>query len=186
MDTQTRIGLGMTALFTLAGVGIAPPIVTSWISELIMALCAVGACWGFWPLLSDRLPPVFSRRIPLHIAARRAYEAVERAGELDLTIPSGSSPETKLNHFKMVLMVDDEAELFGVKPPSTQSRPIPDKELSGELYPVEGEVSNLYQLLTPNEIAYSNVTIRRSDLRRLIKKYLKEYVAEARQFKKRP
>jgi hypothetical protein len=81
-------------------------------------------------------------------------------------------------------MVDDGTELFGVKSPSTQSRPIPKKELSGELYPFEGEVSNLYQLLAPNEIAYSNVFIRRSNLRRLIKKYLTEYVAQARQLKK--
>jgi hypothetical protein len=182
VDIQARIGLGGTALFTL--VAIALTVDASWISVLSMAGCALVAGWGLWPLLSNLSLRVFPRRIPLHIAARHVYEAVERAGDLDLTIPSSSSPETKLTHFKIQLMVDDEAELFGVKPPSTQSRPIPKKELSGGLSPAVGEVSNLYRPSAPNEIAYSNVTISRSDLRRITKRYLTDYADEARQYKK--
>jgi hypothetical protein len=48
MDISTRIGLGGTALFTLAGVG--APIFTWWVSGPIMAVCALVAGWGFWPL----------------------------------------------------------------------------------------------------------------------------------------
>jgi hypothetical protein len=182
VDIQTRIGLGAGAFFFLAAIAL--PFVPWWISVPIMAGCAFVACWGCLPLLSKLPLPVFPQRIPLHIAARRVYEAAERAGDLDLTISSNSAPEAKLNHFKMFLVVDDGAELFGVKPPSTQSRPIPKKEF-GKLYPVEGEVSNLCRPSAPNEIAYSNVTIRQSILRRLTKKYLTVYVAEARQLKTR-
>jgi hypothetical protein len=180
VDIQKRTDLGWVALFTLPGAVVTLPFVPWWISVLIVAACALFACWGFWPKLPLR---VFSRRIPLHVAARQVYEAVERAGDLDLTIPSSSSPETKLNHFKWLLMVDYYAELSGVKPPSTQSRPIPKKELSSGLSPAEGEVSNLYRPSGPNEIVYSNVTIRRTILRRLTKKYRTVYAAEARQLK---
>jgi hypothetical protein len=48
MDIPTRIGLGGTALFTLAGVG--APIFTWWVSGPIMAACALVAGWGFWPV----------------------------------------------------------------------------------------------------------------------------------------
>jgi hypothetical protein len=51
MDIPTRIGLGGTALFTLAGVG--APIFTWWVSGPIMAVCAVVAGWGFWPVVKD-------------------------------------------------------------------------------------------------------------------------------------
>jgi hypothetical protein len=49
MDVPTRVGLGGTALFTLAGVG--APIVTWWVSAPIMAACAGVAVWGFLPLI---------------------------------------------------------------------------------------------------------------------------------------
>lgn len=54
MDIPTRIGLGGTALFTLAGVG--APIVSWWVSGPIMVACAVVAAWGFWPLVSANIP----------------------------------------------------------------------------------------------------------------------------------
>jgi hypothetical protein len=51
MDTGIRVGLGGTALFTLAGVG--APILTWWVSGPIMAVCVGVAGWGFWPLLPE-------------------------------------------------------------------------------------------------------------------------------------
>jgi hypothetical protein len=45
MDVSTRVGLGGTAFFTLAG--IAQPLVTWWVSGPIMAVCAGVAAWGF-------------------------------------------------------------------------------------------------------------------------------------------
>jgi hypothetical protein len=51
MDSSTRIGLGGTALFTLAGVG--APLLTWWVSGPIMLLCALVAVWGLWPAMAD-------------------------------------------------------------------------------------------------------------------------------------
>jgi hypothetical protein len=165
-------------LFTLAGLG--GPIVGWWLSGPVMAVCALIAAWGFWPLLKDA-PPIRvswpSVRIPLHLAARRAYEAAETAGVLHLTTPQDASPEAKLNHFKLLFMVDDQTELFGAKPPSTQSLPIPKAELQGmDIYPADGENSQLNHVIGQDRVAYTNVTVRRKDLRRVIE----GYIAEAR------
>jgi hypothetical protein len=85
MDIPTRIGLGGSALFTLAG--LIGPIIGWWIAGPIMFACALVAAWGFWPLLQSN-PRTYwpANRIPLHVAATRAYEAAERAGVLDRTI----------------------------------------------------------------------------------------------------
>ena len=52
LDTPTRIGLGGSALFTLAG--LLSPLLGWWISGPIMGACAIVAVWGFWPLASRR------------------------------------------------------------------------------------------------------------------------------------
>ena len=81
----------------------------------------------------------------------------------------------QLNHFKLLFMVDDETELFGIKPPSTQSLPISKTELRGmDVYPADGDNSQLIHVLGSVSIAYTNVTVRRKDLRRVIDGYLAE------------
>jgi hypothetical protein len=143
-----------------------------------MAACALVAAWGFWPLVQD-VPWIEaywpSIRIPLHVAARKAYEAAEKADILDLTTSTNSSPDDKLNHFKLLFMVDDETEIFGVKPPSTKLRLISKSDLQGhDLYPAHGEISQINHLLPGDSIAYLNVTVRRKDLRRVIEGYISE------------
>jgi hypothetical protein len=124
-------------------------------------------------------------RIPLHIAARRVYEAAEKAGVVDLILSPTSSPDSKLQHFKMLMFVDDRVRLFGAKPPSTKSRLIPKNEFAGhEIYPPEGEVSRLDSVYPNEPPAYVNVTVPRSDLARIIKIYLDEYVTEAKNLRK--
>jgi hypothetical protein len=59
MDTPTRIGLGGSALFTLAGLG--APIFTWWVSGPIMALCAAVAAWGFWPVAFETAGRIVGR-----------------------------------------------------------------------------------------------------------------------------
>ena len=188
MDVSTRIGLGGTALFTLAGLG--APIFTWWVSGPIMAVCAVVAGWGFWPLVSSApLGWPFGRAmVPFHDAARAVYEAAEKAGVIDLMISQSMAPDARLNHFKLLLMVDDSVRLYGAKPPSTKSILIPKDELSGghELYPADGDVSEIWHLF-PHEHppAYVRVAVPRRDLRRVIKKYLTEYVAQAKEMQRR-
>ena len=50
----TRVGLGGTALFTLAAV--AQPLLTWWVSGPMMGVFAVIAFWGFWPIVCSHLP----------------------------------------------------------------------------------------------------------------------------------
>jgi hypothetical protein len=163
MDIPTRIGLGGTALFTLAG--LVGPIVGWWLSGSIMAGCALVAVWGFWPLAqkSSHIQAWPIGHVPLHVAARMVYEAAEKANH-PVIKNSSISPESKLNYFKVSFMVDDETEIFGVKPPSTKSRPIRKADRRG-LWPVLGEVSQLEDLGHPE---YVDVTVRRKDLRRII------------------
>ena len=142
--------------------------------------CLCGRC-GLGFLAAIRNAPLgFSRRIPLHIAARRAYEAAEKAGILHLTTSETASPEDKLFHFKLLFMVDDETELFGIKPPSTKSLRIPTSELQGrDFYPAGGDSSQLNHLIPKDRVAYTDVTEHRRDLRRVIS----SYIAEARRIK---
>jgi hypothetical protein len=120
--------------------------------------------------------------ISLFEAATLAYEAAEEAGVLDLTTPTNASPENKLYHFKLLFMVDDQTDLFGVKPPSTKSRLIPKADLQGhDLYPVEGESSQINLLIPGDRVAYTNVVLRRKDLQRVID----GYIAEARRVPRR-
>src|SRR5208283_676895 len=163
MDNPTRIGLGGTALFTLAGVG--APILTWWVSGPIMAICAAVAAWGFWPIVAQLITSTVRwpfGRIPLHDAARLAYEAAEKANVIEL-VGFTADPATALNHFKYVFMVDDEADLRGVKPPSTQQRQIPRDELHGQLMPMT-DTSDLAFSASSKKAAYASVTVRRSDL----------------------
>jgi hypothetical protein len=108
-------------------------------------------------------------QIPLQEAALIAYEAAERAGALDLIDSAEVGPEHKLDHFKFACMVDDEITLFGAKPPSRVSMPIPRSELSG-LRPIPGE--SRFNYITPfDRTAYTSVTISRRDLRCIIRRY---------------
>ncbi|HEX3936092.1 MAG TPA: hypothetical protein VHX43_01195 [Xanthobacteraceae bacterium] len=54
---------------------------------------------------------LFDPLVPLHVAARRVYEAAESAAVLDLMISKDESAESKLNHFKMLLLVDERVRL---------------------------------------------------------------------------
>ncbi|MGA3306687.1 MAG: hypothetical protein ABSC26_11885 [Stellaceae bacterium] len=125
-------------------------------------------------------------QVPFHVAATRVYEAAEEAGVLGLMVSESGTPDSKLVHFKMLLLVDERVRVFGVKPPSTKSHLIPKDVLHGhEVYPAEGNVSRLDNLF-PGEHppAYVNVTVPRTDLRRIIKIYLNEYVREAKDLRR--
>jgi hypothetical protein len=101
-----------------------------------------------------------------------AYEAAEKAGILHLTTGENVSADAKLNHFKLLFIVDDETRVFGIKPPSTRIRLLPKEELRKDMYPAEGDVSKLvYQWPRGGDladVAYTDVAIRRKDLRRVI------------------
>jgi hypothetical protein len=64
MEMETRIGLGGTALGTLAGFG--QPLLGWWVSGPIMGICAVVAAWGFWPIIAPHFKS--GRAIPARIS----------------------------------------------------------------------------------------------------------------------
>jgi|GraSoiStandDraft_40_1057318.scaffolds.fasta_scaffold204824_1 hypothetical protein len=119
-------------------------------------------------------------RVPLHVAARHAYETLEKLDMLKLVVLETASPEAKLNTFKYLFMVDSETELFGIKPPSTKPRPIPKTELLHDLHPVDGENSQLNHVIPADSPAYIDVTVRRKDLVRVIDSFLAEIQSHAR------
>jgi hypothetical protein len=152
---------------------------------LIISAACILVSLGLWiDLLFKRFGvqiawPFLSARIPFHVAARHVYEAAEKAGILSLTSGSNESPDKRLNHFKLMFMIDDKIELFGVKPPSTKPTLIPKADLQGQdLYPVDGENSQIGHVLPLDaDVAYVDVTVARKDVRRVIK----ELLAEARE-----
>jgi hypothetical protein len=179
---------GMTWALDKLGYEVAP-----WQAKTVLAVSALClalsvALWAH--LLTKRLGiqidwPHWWGHMPLHEAARRVYEAAEKADVLDLTTSPSSSPDTKLTHFKLLFIVDDDVEVFGVKPPSTKSRAIPKDELHGQLYPADGDLSQLGHVASAeSDATYVNVTVRRSDVRRMIKRYLIDYVAQAREMRR--
>lgn len=119
--------------------------------------------------------------IPIWEAARLAYEAAESAGVADLTTNPSSAPEVRQKFYVYVFFSDDQTILYGVKPPSTKSHPIPRTELKG-LRPIDGESRLDY--ISPQRIGYINVTIRRRDLNRIIRKLPEQSREFARKFAK--
>lgn len=181
MDIPTRVGIGGTALFTVAG--LSQPLFGWWVSGPVMAVCSIVAGWGFWPLITGLMPSFGG--MPFDDASRRVYEAVEEAGQLDLMVSSTSTAKDKLWNFKMMILCEDTVRLFGAKPPSTKVRLIPIEDRHGsELYP-SGKTPNAFDHLIPADHppAYLNVIVPRRDLRRMIKICLGEYAGQARQMR---
>jgi hypothetical protein len=129
---------------------------------LRLGLVAV-VVWLFWPHIKERLP--WPRTIPLDDAARLAYEAAERAGTLDTLMSVASDPG--VTHFKYVFLTLDEVVLYGTRPPSTQVLPIPKEEVD-RLFPTNIQPNSLSYLID-NIAIYTNVAVRKEDLKRAIK-----------------
>jgi len=168
MENQTRIGIGATAFFALFAWAAT---VIGWWAVPFMVVCAAVGVWGFWSWIALAKPQrLWRQRIPIHEAALIAYEAAERAGVVDMTTHPATAPEARLKFYIYVFYSDDEAILYGAKPPSTRSLPIPRQEyMESSLYPVDGESRLDY--LSPRRVGYVNVTIRRRDLNRIIQEW---------------
>lgn len=174
MDTPTRIGLGGTAVFTLAG--LAAPFVTWWVSGPTMFVFALVGVWGFWPLangLFDGHTDWPFGLIPIQTAALRVYEAAER-DRANLMAAKVSNPEVMLTQFKYMMLNDKTVEILGKQPPSTQRLPISRANLSA-VYPVDG-LSQLNYKTPYDRVAYTDVAIRRRDLRRVLPRYSEQWL----------
>jgi hypothetical protein len=137
---------------------------------------------SYYDVLLNRaqIERIWPEQMSLFEAATRYYEAAEEAGVLDLVSPSRESPDDKLTHIKLLLMIDERIELRGIRPPSTKSRPLSKTELTDDLlYPGKGNTSQINHSIA-DEPVYLNVTIRNADLMRVIA----ADIAEAKRHKK--
>jgi len=108
-------------------------------------------------------------RVLIHDAARLAYEAVERTGLKRFALRDDySSPEVALSHFKHAFRSRN-IQHYGVRPPSTQSLPIPNEEYK-YFYPADGE-STWRPMPAYSVSGYHHVTITRRDLLDFINEY---------------
>lgn len=169
MDTPTRIGLGGTALFTLAGA--AASIVPWSVSAPLMAIFAIVAAWGFLPIARNQRWPSFGM-ISLNDAARVGYETAEKHGFLDLvSSTSEANPLTKLEWFSYSYMTDDNVAFYGKRLPSTKSRLIDRNELR-HLRPING-TSRLVSDFASQRTTFADVKISRRDMRKHLKRLSK-------------
>lgn len=100
--------------------------------------------------------------IPLLTAARLAYEAVEAEGLEKLFVSSSDTASEKIVSIIDSIMVHEEIELWGKKPPSTVLRPIPHSE-HAQLHPVPN-TSNLGPVFASEPNRWEDVVIQRADL----------------------
>jgi hypothetical protein len=100
--------------------------------------------------------------IPLLTAARLVYEAVEAEGLEKLFVSSSDSASEKITSIIDSIMVHEEIELWGKKPPSTVLRPIPYDE-HAQLHPVPN-TSNLGPVFASEPNRWEDVVILRADL----------------------
>lgn len=122
---------------------------------------------------------IWPAEIPLVDAARRLYEAAEAASVLNFFVLKTDSPEEKLSHLKMLLMIDERVEVLGARPPSTQVRPITKTELIDELYPAKGNINEIVGL-TSDEPIFVDVAVKHATLIQ----FIEVSIAEAKGHKK--
>jgi hypothetical protein len=170
MDNPTRIGVGATALFTLAG--IAAPIVSWSVSGPIMLGCAAVAAWGFWPIIgglasSPTMPHSLERKISLRDAALRLYEEFENSdiGKL-MQGPTGTTPDGILDNAGTHIVQHLPVEVRRL--PSTKWEPLPRSEVGGLM--VCGGATGL-RYVEHHDVVYTEPRLTRKDLARLIREY---------------
>lgn len=145
-----------------------------------LALLTGLALWLFWPELEERL--LGSKMMLVDEAARIAYEAAEKAGGLDLVSMTGDKADEKLSYFRYAFLLWPEFTVFGAEPPSQAMKPIP-RNIYNQLRPIDGHANSL-GLAREREPRYVNVSVKRGDLRRGIKKHMPGIAEESARLRK--
>jgi hypothetical protein len=130
------------------------------------------AGWLWWPTIRERVPLFAPRLIPLDDAAQQAYETAEREGLLPLISTANPPSGPIMDHFKCALLVSENLQWFGVRPPSTQLLRIPAKVVR-HLYPTDVKANSLSTVIGQKPV-YTNVAIRQRGLRSALKAYIRE------------
>jgi hypothetical protein len=164
MEKQTRIGIGATALFTLAIIGI--PFFGWWISGPIMAACAIAAIWGFWPLLPSIAIAgwsgwFFLGNLSLPRVAAKYYGWTRKSDMAEFAERSSRSPDEILNWYGY-WMARHGVRIFGKRPPSPTLELVPKDDIGRRFYFNDGAVS-LYESY-PTRPAFVDLTVKGIDL----------------------
>ena len=170
MDKQTRFGIGAAAVFALAS-GVVP-LVSWWVSGPIMALSAIVAIWGFWPLFaSTSFGDVVHFRVPMRRAAQIAYERCEGTRLGEFVARMFKSPDERLSYFYHAFGVR-RVPMFARQPPSRRARPIP-LDSHKSLVLMDG-TNDLATITNQKRAVYTDTSIRRTDLWRTIRDLRKQ------------
>jgi hypothetical protein len=147
--------------------GFAAPLLTWWVSGPIMAVCAVVAAWGFWPLIRKPRFDFFDRNISLRDAATRLYEAVRGT---DIGREFERRPEATEDEVldRAALHIIEHVPIEAKHPPSTRWEPLSVAERN-KLMP-RGGATGLGSI-EGDDVIYTEPRLQRKDLWPLIRDY---------------
>jgi hypothetical protein len=131
MDNQTKIGIGATAVFALAGIA-ALALNSWWASGLIMVLCAVVAAWCFWPLVKAGGWSV--GYIPLGEAAAKLYGQTRNSGVASFAEGTGLGTPDDILDWYGYWMASHGVRIFGRRNPSPNRELVPKGEIGKRLH----------------------------------------------------
>jgi hypothetical protein len=124
MGTQTRIGLGGGAFFTIAG--FLAPLIGWWATPIMVSFLVV-ALWGFWPLLTAP-PPVFWPPWKVHMRLRDAAVLLygkTRGTEIAVSAEGSNNNPSEILNWYAYWITQHGVRLYGEHPPSTVREHIP-------------------------------------------------------------
>jgi hypothetical protein len=107
-------------------------------------------------------PPATVKYILIQDAAKRAFEAAEELGILDLVSAVHSNQNDKLEYFLFAFLSDQRIAIFGKRSPSRNLRLISHDELK-QLYPIAGK-SPLRSVFAASAEKFEDVSITQTDL----------------------
>ncbi len=173
---QIAMGIGIAlalASFCLPLVLPKMPVEVAWIG-----LAAAGAffLWGVWPLLPSwsqlRWSRFFpARMIPLHDAARMAFEAVEGT-VLEMTARRPANAPHGPLCFMATKLFTAKVDIYGKQVPSSQSLPIKDDFLSEHEFAKDATVA---QHQSSHAVTFTDLKAKRGEVKAAIEEFKRRH-----------
>ena len=138
--------------------------------RVLLGVAAILAMISFliaiWPGLKRLTPNAewpFSRRIPLHEAARLAYEETRTTLGVKLQARLNKGPGGMLGTLAQTLLQDENIEVFGVYPPSQKIEQIPVEDV--RTFGISDDATELFDY-NNDANRYRDLHIKRKDFMR--------------------
>ncbi len=168
------IGIGAMGEFAPTVFPNAPQLV--WVAGFyVAAAMTIGALfWGVWSFLQRRSMSrmfglvgfatwPFPRLIPLHEAARLAYEENRHTIGVKLEERLDKGPKRMIGSFAEMLVRDESVAIFGVYPPSKKIEQIPDED--AQVFQISDDAKQMSDAVD-DERMYCDLAIKRKDFKR--------------------